>query len=419
MSAVEVTVDETVPLTAWGRSEWQRIGARRPLLAATGLAYLAQIDVSLRPRSVSAADNALRVFIEFLDDEHPDVKGFADVGRTHIEDFKRWLVRRRTAKGTPLTANTVRQRLGTMRTFFDRIIEWDWTDAPLRTPIFAVDLPIVDDPLPKFLDDAAAARLLRAARASTMLDRVVIELLAHTGIRVGELCDLERDAVFEIGKAWWLRVPVGKLHNDRFVPLLPSLVDLLGEWVASHGDGGSGRLVTKDGRPLSRYQVTRILDRIAKAAGVGHVHPHQLRHTLATQAVNRGMRLEAVAALLGHRSLRMTAVYARIANTTVAAEYQAASAKVDALYRDLDVEESPAMRQLRQEHRRMLANGWCTRPKETDCAFESICEGCGFFSTTIEFKPTLQAQRDHAAANGQIAREERYTKLLDAIEEPG
>lgn len=130
------------------------------------------------------------------------------------------------------------------------------------------------------------------------------------------------------------------------------------------------------------------------------------------------MRLEAVAALLGHRSLRMTAVYARIANTTVAAEYQAASEKVDALYRDPDVEESPAMRHLRQEHRRMLANGWCTRPKETDCAFEAICEGCGFFSTTIEFKPTLQAQRDHAAANGQVAREERYTKLLDAIEEP-
>lgn len=417
MSAVEATID-TAFLTAWPQQEWQRIARTRPVLAATGLAYLAQIDVSLRPRSVSAADNALRVFIEFLDDEHPDVKGFADVARIHIEDFKRWLVRRQTVRGTPLTANTVRQRLGTMRTFFDRIIEWDWTDAPLRTPIFAVDLPIVDDPLPKFLDDASAARLLRAARASTLLDRVVIELLAHTGIRVGELCDLQRDAVFEIGKAWWLRVPVGKLHNDRFVPLLPSLVELLGEWVATTNDGGTGRLVTKNGMPLSRYQVTRILERIAKTAGVGHVHPHQLRHTLATQAVNRGMRLEAVAALLGHRSLRMTAVYARIANTTVADEYQAASAKVDALYRDLDIAESPAMRQLRQEHRRMLANGWCTRPKETDCAFESICEGCGFFSTSVEFKPTLQAQRDHAAANGQIAREERYTQLLNAIEEP-
>jgi uncharacterized metal-binding protein YceD (DUF177 family) len=62
------------------------------------------------------------------------------------------------------------------------------------------------------------------------------------------------------------------------------------------------------------------------------VHPHQLRHTLATQAINRGMRLEAIAALRGHRSMEMTLICARIANRVVADEYQAISAKIDALY---------------------------------------------------------------------------------------
>jgi hypothetical protein len=57
-----------------------------------------------------------------------------------------------------------------------------------------------------------------------------------------------------------------------------------------------------------------------------------LRHTLATQAINRGMRLEAIAALLGHRSMEMTLVYARIANRVVADEHQAVSAKIDTLY---------------------------------------------------------------------------------------
>ncbi len=81
------------------------------------------------------------------------------MNRAVIEDFKRWLVARPGAKvDSPATKNTVRQRLGTIRTFFDRIIEWDWPDAPARTPIFSVDLPIVDDPLPKFLDDAASRR---------------------------------------------------------------------------------------------------------------------------------------------------------------------------------------------------------------------------------------------------------------------
>jgi hypothetical protein len=71
---------------------------------------------------------------------------------------------------------------------------------------------------------------------------------------------------------------------------------------------------------------------LARIAGIGHVHPHQLRHTLATQSINNGMRLEAISQMLGHRSMRMTLVYARIADRTVADEYFAAANKVDQLY---------------------------------------------------------------------------------------
>ena len=65
---------------------------------------------------------------------------------------------------------------------------------------------------------------------------------------------------------------------------------------------------------------------------MGHIHPHRLRHTLATQAINRGMSLEAIAAMLGHKSMDMTLVYAKIANRTVAQEYFAVAEQVDALY---------------------------------------------------------------------------------------
>ena len=84
-----------------------------------------------------------------------------------------------------------------------------------------------------------------------------------------------------------------------------------------------------DRRTVAPHRRTRR----AKRPGIGHVHPHQLRHTLATQAINRGMRLEAIAALLGHRSMEMTLIYARIANRVVADEYEAVSAKIDALHR--------------------------------------------------------------------------------------
>ena len=153
--------------------------------------------------------------------------------------------------------------------------------------------------------------------------------------------------------------------------------------------------------------------RVAAGAGLGHVHPHQLRHTFATQAINRGMRLEAIATMLGHRSLRMTLTYARIANKTVADEYATASAKIDALYTDTDPEQR--LQQLAGEHRRMLANGWCNRPVATDCVYETICEGCGYYQTTIEFRPTLRAQADHAERNHQTDRAAIYNRLLDTL----
>ena len=75
------------------------------------------------------------------------------------------------------------------------------------------------------------------------------------------------------------------------------------------------------------------------------------------------------------------------------------------------------MRKLRTEmHRRMLGNGYCARPVEMDCHFESICESCSFFVTTIEFRPTLQRQRDDAASKGQIGRQKIFDGILDRLD---
>ena len=54
-----------------------------------------------------------------------------------------------------------------------------------------------------------------------------------------------------------------------------------------------------DGQPYDRRTIHRYVASVARRAGTGHVHPHQLRHTLATQCINRGMSLEAIAAMLG------------------------------------------------------------------------------------------------------------------------
>jgi integrase len=392
--------------------DWDAVIAHAPTFAVTAWRYLDQLAVSMRPATVDVADNTLRCFAGFIITEHPNLVGFVDVRRVHVEAFKVFFVAHITAAGKPPARNTIRQRFGMLRSFFDRIIEWDWDDAPLRIPIFSVDVPVADDPLPRFLDDVQAARLAAAAAVAAPFDRLIIELLSRTGMRVGELCTLAADAVVELNGTPWIRVPVGKLHNDRNIPLHPNAARLLTDWIDDHPPVGA-LLLHHHGQPLSRHQVTRIVRRVAATAGLGHVHPHQLRHTLATQAINRGMRLESIATMLGHRSLRMTLTYARIANKTVADEYASASAKIDALYTATDPEQR--LQQLAGEHRRMLANGWCNRPVATDCVYETICEGCGYYQTTIEFRPTLRAQAEHSEQNHQIERAAIYNRLLDGL----
>jgi site-specific recombinase XerD len=374
------------------------------------------------PGSVRNTDGALRAFATFLLDSAAEVTTVAAVTRRNIEDFKPWLAARPGKKVPRATPNTLAHRLGTLRMFFVRIEEWGWDDAPPRVPIVPGDLPRQDHPLPKALDDAAAAKFLRAAQAQPrMLVRVVCEVLLRTGLRVGEFTALRANAVVLIGAGHWLHVPVGKLHDDRYLPLHPHLVQLIDNYRTRYVAPSNPLLLPREnGKPCSRHNVTAYLNKAATAAGIGHVHPHQMRHTLATQAINRGMSLEAIAALLGHHSLDMTLRYAKIADRTVADEYFAVTEKVEALYGKPPVLPAdtlgPGMAKIRRDHFRMLGNGYCTRPPELDCAFESVCETCTFFQTSIEFRPTLQAQHDDALAKAQTHRAQLFDTLLDRVD---
>jgi site-specific recombinase XerD len=402
---------------------WEQLEETIPDVTIPMRRYLAQIACVLRPGSVSGADLALRLFAAFLAEAAPATATLAGITRRHIEGFKPWLCGRPGQNRPRLTPATIAHRLGTLQMFFLRIEEWGWDEAPPKVPMFPGDLPRLDHPLPRALDDAAAARLLRAAQDDRrLLVRVTVEMLLRTGLRVSEFTGLHADAMVLIGAGPWLHVPVGKLREDRYLPLHPQLVTLIDSYRAAHVSPDNPLLLPREnGRPLDRHTVTRMINRAGAAAGLPHIHPHQLRHTLATQAINRGMSLEAIAAMLGHRSLDMTLRYAKIASRTVADEYFAVSEKAEALYgqpAQLPADAiGPKMARLRREHHRLPGNGWCTRPPQLDCAFESICETCSYFQTSIEFRPALIAQRDAAAARHQDHREQLFTSLLTRLDQ--
>jgi integrase/recombinase XerD len=401
----------------------QQWAAVPPRLRKTLQGYIELMRLSLRPATMVRVEAVLREFAGWLTTDVPEVAAVADLRRQHIERYKRHLAERPSIRGGRLSKIALAEHLGTLRACLERLTEWDGEDAPTRVLMFAGDIPRRDEPLPRFIDDAAAAKLLRAAREHPdPFTRLAVEFLARTGLRKSEFLDLKVDSVVQIGSAYWLHVPLGKLRTDRYIPLHPQLKQLLDEWVATRPPGlREPWLFIERGRRIGKQRVQDAVTNAARAAGIGHVTPHQLRHTLATQAINRGMSLEAIAALLGHKSMRMTMVYAKIANRTVAEEYFAVSEKVEALYdqpRELPATaEGAEMRKLRAEmHRRMLGNGYCARPVGLDCHFESICESCAYFQTTLDLRPTLQRQRDDAAEKGQVGRQKIFDGLLARLD---
>ena len=235
MSALQAPLVAWIPETESER-EWALLSAACPQVAATMGRYLIQLRTFLAPRSVDAADNTMRQLARWLV-AATDVTTVNGITRTHIEDYKVWLASQPGVSGPNMAKNTQRQRLRMIRIFLERIIEWDWDDAPRRNPIFHGDIPARIDPLPKFLSDQDAAKLMKAARAHRLPRyRLVVEMLARTGMRASELCDLAADAVTLIGDAYWLRIPVAKLRNDRFIPLHPDLVVLLAAWTAENSE---------------------------------------------------------------------------------------------------------------------------------------------------------------------------------------
>ena len=209
-----------------------------PGIAAPVLRYLQQMGLSLRPGSAYQEKTRLFRFFSWLAQDYPKIARIEHIQRCHIEAFKeyiRWapLQHKSNGAGDVLCSSTRYHFLSALYYFFIRISEWQWPEAPKRVLVFPGDFPIIDKPSPKFLDEISAARFLDAARNHPdLFTRLCGVTLLLTGMRQGEFLNLTADCMVQIGENYWLRVPLGKMHNDRYIPLHPEVKQLLDEWVA-------------------------------------------------------------------------------------------------------------------------------------------------------------------------------------------
>jgi integrase/recombinase XerC len=158
-------------------------------------------------------------------------------------------------------------------------------------------------------------------------DRVLLELLYATGARISELCGLDRADV-DAGRRV-IRV-FGKGAKERSVPYGVPAAEALDAWLrvgrpvlAGPGSADALLLGERGGR-LQPSVARRVVDRAARAAGLPHTSPHDLRHSAATHLLDGGADLRAVQELLGHASLSSTQIYTHVSTERLKAAFRQA-----------------------------------------------------------------------------------------------
>jgi integrase len=426
--------------------ETRMAGVAEPLRAAF-VAYLRRKSATCRPKTISAVATRLAHFGRFLAETDPSLASLARLERcVHIEPYLASMTTAvNGATGQPITVADRARRVSAVACFLAEITEWGWPDAPPQRLLFRSDVPRLPRPLPRYLPVDADRRLTEALAASPCrLAADALLLQRACGLRIGELLDLELDCVHEVpGQGSWLKVPLGKLETERMVPLDEETLVLIDRITATRSAGRplphprTGRpaqfLFTHHGKRLSQNALRAELGRAAGTAGLGHITPHQLRHTYATALVNAGVSLQALMALLGHVSAAMSLRYARLFDATVRTEYERALELAKSQIGPLsagrpglpiadvtgggDWKDAPVIKA-------RLAGGYCLRaPAQGACPYANICEHCPSFRAGAADLPVLAAQKIDARAlaadaekRGWIAEADRHRRLLARLD---
>lgn len=195
-----------------------------------------------------------------------------------------------------------------------------------------VELPKIARRDIEVLDYKELVRLLAAPAGDSLRalrDRAILEVLFSTGLRVSEICALSRYLDLERGE---LSVR-GKGEKIRVVFLSESARAAIKAYLKQRTDADEALFISisKSGKPLERIiprTIQRLVDHYARKAGIAkRVHPHELRHSFATDLLINGADLRSVQELLGHANIATTQVYTHLTNKELREVHEAFHAR--------------------------------------------------------------------------------------------
>jgi len=238
--------------------------------------------------------------MSFLAGNYPKVAYLQNITPDKIDRYK--LIRLEK-----IVKTTVNHELTILRRFFNLAIDRDYIP---NNPANKVDfLKITDQKRPRFLSGEEIQRLQGELENSRF--KLMIDILLYTGMRVGELINLEWEDIDFGRRQINIRPKLGwspKAGKERNIPLSGKVRDLL-----SSLDRKCTHLFhSRTGNKVNRNHLREAFIRACRRASIENATLHTLRHTFASQLVMKGIDLYTVSQLLGHSDLKSTQIYSHL-----------------------------------------------------------------------------------------------------------
>ena len=210
--------------------------------------------------------------------------------------------------------SSINRAIGATRSFFRFLFEEGRLE---RNPAQALRSIRLGPPLaPKHLTVPEVQRLLSLPSPDIAVgrrDHAILMLLYNTGLRVGELCALNRDDVQLPSEGWGALQVVGKGRRLHRLPINRPAADALLAYLADREDAEPALFLNRSGGRFSVRGIALLVNRYLRAAGItDRSGPHVLRHTFATHALRARPNLRAVQELLGHAWVTTTQRYTHL-----------------------------------------------------------------------------------------------------------
>ena len=236
------------------------------------------------------------------------------IRKMSTEEIRHYLVEYQKINGcSKVTVDNVRRNISS---FFSWLEEEDYI---LKSPMKRIHKIKTKQQVKEIISDEAIEKLRDHCKC--VRDIAIIDLLYSTGIRVGELVNLNKsDINFEAREC----VVFGKGDKERKVYFDAKAKIHLQEYINSRIDDNPALFVTLDA-PFDRLKISGVEIRIRKLGrklNLEKVHPHKFRRTMATRAIDKGMPIEQVQKLLGHSQIDTTMQYAIVNQTNVKTSHQ-------------------------------------------------------------------------------------------------